>query len=228
MVASSTEEMIAPIKEIARNADEARSISAGAVEQAQRTSGKMSTLGDAARRIGRVTETITEISEQTNLLALNATIEAARAGETGKGFAVVANEIKKLAKQTADATVDIKDQINEMQTTASATVEDIRNITKIIETINSMISGIAAAVEEQSAATSLIATNIAEASQGIIEVNQNIASGTLVVSDITKEISTIGNQSQRVEKASRQVQESAETLSGLAGQLEKLVQNFKV
>ena len=65
---------------------------------------KIDNLGRAAQDIGKVTETITEISEQTNLLALNATIEAARAGEAGKGFAVVANEIKELAKQTAKAT----------------------------------------------------------------------------------------------------------------------------
>lgn len=45
----------------------------------------MATLGESAKKIGRVTETITEISEQTNLLALNATIEAARAGKLGKG-----------------------------------------------------------------------------------------------------------------------------------------------
>lgn len=228
MVASSTEEMIATIKEIVRNTDEARAISASAVEQAQRTSEKMSSLGNSARNIGRVTETITEISEQTNLLALNATIEAARAGEAGKGFAVVANEIKELAKQTAAATIDIKEQIHEMQSTTSATVEDIENITQIIEAINAMISGIATAVEEQSATTGLIATNIAQASQGIGEVNQNIASSTLVVSDITKEISTISIQSQQVEKGSQQVQESAETLTVLATQLEEMMQKFKV
>ena len=62
-----------------------------------------------------MTETITEISEQTNLLALNATIEAVRAGEAGKGFAVVANEIKDLAKQTPEATADIKAKISKIQ-----------------------------------------------------------------------------------------------------------------
>nr|WP_269434986.1 methyl-accepting chemotaxis protein [Desulfosarcina ovata] len=40
--------------------------------------------------MGKVVETITEISEQVNLLALNATIEAALAGDAGKSFAIVA------------------------------------------------------------------------------------------------------------------------------------------
>jgi methyl-accepting chemotaxis protein len=50
----------------------------------------MAELTQAAKDIGKVTDTINDISEQINLLALNATIEAARAGEAGKGFAVVA------------------------------------------------------------------------------------------------------------------------------------------
>jgi len=82
----------------------------------------MQALGSAAQEIDRVTETITEISSQTNLLALNATIEAARAGEAGKGFAVVAGEIKELARQTADATEDIKRRISGIQASTGSAV----------------------------------------------------------------------------------------------------------
>ena len=228
MVASSTEEMTATVNEIAQSAEKARSISESAVKQSHQTSGKMAALGESARKIGRVTETITEISEQTNLLALNATIEAARAGEAGKGFAVVANEIKELARQTAEATIDIKNQIGEMQETTSTTVEDIEKISAVIAEINSVINGIATAVEEQSAASNEIAGNISQASQGIAEVNENVAQTTVVIGDITREIAGINQQSSQVGDGSGQVQQSAQDLANLARQLETLVKQFKV
>jgi methyl-accepting chemotaxis protein len=228
MVASATEEMTATVNEIAQNAEKARSISEGAVRQSKQASEKMAVLGESARKIGRVTETITEISEQTNLLALNATIEAARAGEAGKGFAVVANEIKELAKQTATATVDIKDQISEMQNTTATTVEDIERISAVISEINNVINGIATAVEEQSAASSEISGNISQASQGIAEVNENVAQATVVIGDISRDISGINEQSTQVEQGSDQVQASAQDLSKLAIQLHDLVKRFKV
>ncbi len=228
MVASSTEEMTATVHEIAQSAEKARFISEGAVKQSQLASDKMAELGESAKRISRVTETITEISEQTNLLALNATIEAARAGEAGKGFAVVANEIKELARQTAAATVDIKNQINEMQNTTATTVHDIGKITEVIADINSVINGIATAVEEQSAASSEIADNIAQTSQGIAEVNVNVSQSTMVIADITRDITGINQQSSQVEEGSRQVQENAQDLAKLAHQLEGLVKRFNV
>ena len=228
MIASSTEEMTVTVNEIAESAEKARVISEGAVKQSQATSVKMTELGESAKKIGRVTETITEISEQTNLLALNATIEAARAGEAGKGFAVVANEIKELARQTAAATVDIKNQIEEMQSTTGDTIEDIVKISDVIAEINTVIQGIATSVEEQSAATNEIASNIAQASQGIAEVNENVAQSTVVVNDITRDVNAISSQSNEVGAGSTQVQASSQTLSGLAGQLEQLVKKFKV
>ncbi len=228
IVASATEEMNATVGEIAQSAEKARFISEGAVKQSQQTSEKMATLGESARKIGRVTETITEISEQTNLLALNATIEAARAGDAGKGFAVVANEIKELARQTAAATVDIKDQISEMQATTDTTVQDIEKISAVISEINNVISGIATAVAEQSAASSEIATNISQASQGIAEVNENAAQSAVAVAAITRDIAGIDQQSRQVGDGSNHVQMSAKSLSDLALQLQKLVEHFRV
>ena len=228
IVATATEEMTATVNEIAKNADKARTMSANAVEQSQQTTAKMTSLGASADKIGRVTETITEISEQTNLLALNATIEAARAGEAGKGFAVVANEIKELAKQTAAATVDIKNQITEMQTTTAVTVTDIEKIAKVIEEINEMINSIATAVGEQSAAAGEIAGNISQASMGIAEVNENVAQSTVVVNEITREIAEINVQSNQVETGSAQVRTSAASLSELSTQLRGLVNRFRV
>jgi len=72
-------------------------------------------------------QTWCEQSEQVNLLALNATIEAVRAGEAGKGFAVVANEIKDLARQTAEATGKIKQRVETIRTSTSGTSGDIAN-----------------------------------------------------------------------------------------------------
>lgn len=228
VVATATEEMTATVNEIGQNAEKARAVSESAVQQSQATSEKVNALGESARNVGRVTETITEISEQTNLLALNATIEAARAGEAGKGFAVVANEIKELARQTAAATVEIKSQIDEMRNTTNSTIGDITKISEVIIDINSAINGIATAVEEQSAATNEIAGNISQAAQGIIEVNENVAQSTVVVADITKNITEINQEANQVGEGSMQVQKSAQDLSELAVQLEKLMKRFKI
>ena len=228
MVATAAEEMSATVNEIAQNAAKAKNISEGAVVQSEKTSLKMNDLGKAADKIGKVTETITEISEQTNLLALNATIEAARAGEAGKGFAVVANEIKDLAKQTADATVDIKNQIGEMQGTTKSTIEDIETISEVINEINEVITTIATAVEEQSAATSEISENVAQAAAGIGEVNENVAQSSAAISDVNQDISEISQGAGEINKSSQHLNQNANELSKLAEELNTLMSRFKI
>ena len=136
IVAGSAEEMTATINEIAKNTDKGRLIADEAVGQTKKASRQIEELGNAAQQIGKVVETITDISEQVNLLALNATIEAARAGESGKGFAVVANEIKELAKQTAQASGQIKLQVDGIQGSTSNTITEIAGIAKVVARVN--------------------------------------------------------------------------------------------
>ena len=228
MVATAAEEMSSTINEIAENAERARAISTEAVEQASGASDEMKQLGNAADKIGKVTETITEISEQTNLLALNATIEAARAGEAGKGFAVVANEIKELAKQTAVATLDIKNLIDDVQNTSRTAEEGIGNITHVINGVNEIVATIATAVEEQTAATQEIANNINQASQGIQEVNENVTQSSIVATEISKDVATTSSAAEDISESSNEVKLSAQNLLERANDLKSIVGSFKI
>ncbi|PAW79388.1 MAG: hypothetical protein B9S32_02270 [Verrucomicrobia bacterium Tous-C9LFEB] len=107
--------------------------SIGGMEEAMRKlaqstgtiSSKLSIINDKANNIGSVITTITKVADQTNLLSLNAAIEAEKAGEYGLGFSVVAREIRRLADQTAVATLDIEQMIREMQTSVSTGVMEM-------------------------------------------------------------------------------------------------------
>ncbi len=86
---------------------------------------KLSVISERAANINLVVTTITKVADQTNLLSINAAIEAEKAGEYGLGFLVVAREIRRLADQTAVATLDIERMVKEMQYSVSAGVMEM-------------------------------------------------------------------------------------------------------
>jgi len=92
------------------------------MEAAGSINAKLAVLNEKAGNINQVVTTITKVADQTNLLSLNAAIEAEKAGEYGRGFAVVSSEIRRLADQTAVATLDIEDIVKEIQAAVSAGV----------------------------------------------------------------------------------------------------------
>ena len=86
---------------------------------------KLAIIHAKAESITSVVTTMTSVADQTNLLSLNAAIEAEKAGESGRGFAVVAREIRRLADQSAVATLDIEDMVSAMQTAVAEGIGEV-------------------------------------------------------------------------------------------------------
>ncbi len=162
-VATASEQLLAAIGEISRQAVESTAVVRQAVTETNGSSAEMLRLSAAANRVGDVVNLISRIAAQTNLLALNATIEAARAGEAGRGFAVVAQEVKSLATQTGKATQDIADQIAEIQAATDQSVASIDKIKRKIAEVEHISAIITNAVHEQDAATKDIARSVRSA-----------------------------------------------------------------
>ncbi|RMH51504.1 MAG: hypothetical protein D6682_04300 [Zetaproteobacteria bacterium] len=92
-------------------------------------------LVEATEAINQLSQSIAGIAKHTNLLALNASIEAVRAGASGRGFAVVASEVKELANQSAEATKEIQQRIDEV-------LEQSKQAHEVLSEIAQEVSGI--------------------------------------------------------------------------------------
>ncbi len=98
----------------------------------QSISSKLAAINDKANNINAIVTTINKVADQTNLLSLNAAIEAEKAGEHGLGFSVVAREIRRLADQTAVATLDIEKMVKEMQAAVSSGVMEMDKFSEVM------------------------------------------------------------------------------------------------
>lgn len=171
--------------------------------------------------IGSVVNVIRDIAEQTNLLALNAAIEAARAGESGRGFAVVADEVRQLARRTQDATTEIKALIENLQVASKNAVQVMdASKTHTLTTI------------EQAKHAGEVLNTVTSSIESIDKRNQLINQAVNEESDISAEINNnieiIVAESKKTSAASLEIATSSEVLSELSGNLQKLVDKFKI
>ncbi len=173
-VSASADQLGSSATEIAARTSEIAGLSSEAVEVADAATTAVTELSRSSDQIDRVVNAIAVVAAQTNLLALNATIEAARAGEAGKGFSVVANEVKHLAGQTAEATVDIESQIREIRSEIANAVEAIDSMVDRVRSVNELQTTMAGAVEEQSIAVGELGRNLAAASSATSEIRGQV------------------------------------------------------
>ena len=207
-VAAASEEMTAAISEISRHVSEVAEVANRANQQATGARNEMESLKKSTDQISDALQIIRAIAEQTNLLALNATIEAARAGEAGRGFAVVASEVKNLARQSAEATVQIDALVQAVQSKAGTANIAITDVANVVRHISEVQATVASAVEEQTATTKEIGRSVNEVNEGVAEISRAITG----VNEATSVASTAATQANGVATG---LKDAARTLSAL-------------
>lgn len=138
------------ISEIAGHANRSVLQAEKTTEAVECTARSVKKFAESSFEIEKVIELIRRLAAQTNLLALNATIESARAGEAGRGLAVVANEVKELARQTAEATQSIDLSVWGIRQLICESVESTARVSESIRSVTECMTQVATAVEEQS------------------------------------------------------------------------------
>ena len=140
---------------------------------------KLSVISERAVNINLAVTTIAKVADQTNLLSINAAIEAEKAGEYGLGFLVVAREIRRLADQTAVASLDIERMVKEMQNAVSAGVmemdkfsEQVRGGVSEIGEISARLGDIISAVQGISGRFGQVTEGMRAQSQGAEQIRE--------------------------------------------------------
>ncbi|KDR44226.1 chemotaxis protein [Caballeronia glathei] len=191
------------------------------MEAAGSVNGKLAILNEKASNINQVVATITKVADQTNLLSLNAAIEAEKAGEYGRGFSVVATEIRRLADQTAVATLDIEQMVKEIQSAVAAGVmgmdkfsEEVRRGMLDVQHVGGQLSQIIQQVQA-------LAPRFVMVSEGM----QTQATGA---DQITQGLAQLSEAAQQTAESLRQSSQAIEDLTHVANGLRTGVSRFKV
>lgn len=215
-VSSKVNDTVHSIQEISQSLDDVGNqckksldIAGAAGKAAKQTNAIIGKLNESSQQIGKVVNLISDIASQTNILALNAAIEAASAGDAGRGFAVVANEVKELAKQTANATGDIHQQIDTMQSNMASAVKAVSDITEVINSVIGISDSINTAVIKQMAAAAQISNDATDASGNLSQTAERI-------SKIAKETEDVAHTTAESAKGAEDVARSSTELSTAA------------
>jgi methyl-accepting chemotaxis protein WspA len=188
----------------------------GLVESTASISAKLATIRDKANTINMVVTTITKLADQTNLLSINAAIEAEKAGEYGRGFLVVAREIRRLADQTAVATLDIDSMVRHMQ---EAVTSGVMQMDKFSEEVRAGMRRVA----EINGQTGQIIEEVHGLSERYHQVNEGMRNQAIGAEQINEAMS---NMTANIRQTATALVEFNRATSHMRGSVETMNQEF--
>jgi len=193
----------------------------GIQEQAGAVAENIVDLSARTQAVGEIIASVNEIAEQSNLLALNAAIEAAAAGEHGRSFAVVASEMKNLAQQSKQATVQVRSILGEIQKGINTSVMLTEEAVKRVE-----------AGRQQADVAERTIQEMAESIIQSIQAFQQIVAATnqqqIGFDQVTRAIQNIRDASEQTAIGTRQLEQAAGNLGDLGRKLQVVVETYRV
>ncbi|AJY74755.1 methyl-accepting chemotaxis protein [Paenibacillus beijingensis] len=184
-------------------------------------------LDGRSQQIATILNLMTEITGQIKLLSLNASIEAARAGEHGRGFAVVAEEVKKLAGQSDESTVQIAKLLSEIR-------EDTLHAVQLMSSSHSEVQLGITLIEDVREKFANILKASRDVADHILEVSaasEEMSAGSQQITSSVEEMNSIANltsaDAQQVAEAAEDQIVSIQDISGSVRQLETVVAELR-
>lgn len=186
-------------------------------ETVAETAKKVKRLGEASQKISRVVNLINGFATQTNLLAMNASIEAAKAGEEGQGFVVVAEEVRTLAQQSAAATAEIEQVVEEIQRQTNEVVaametgtEHVVNGTQLVEESRMHLSEITAVGMQLNQMVRDISQAAARQTETSVAVKQTMLQVATIADTTSKQTQTVAESFSQLLRMAEDLQTSAD------------------
>jgi methyl-accepting chemotaxis protein len=191
------------------------------VRDTEQNASRIETLSGRVQQIGSIVEMIEEIAAGTNLLSLNASIEAARAGDQGRGFAVVAGEVRRLAERTAQATQQVVGLVNGIKAETCEAAAGIRTACADAQKGAEAVAGLNRSFEQ-------ISKLVVEVDGRIEQIAEAARHEASAATELSEKMRVVASSARESARGAEQVVDASDQLSGIAGELETLVERFEM